>query len=156
MGLTGLPLGVSLILPGDVLPALASRRPRLLRSVAGLAVMAYGLIRLASAARGRAASLTRVSWLGGNWFVLGYNFPWHQYNYDFGNDQYANVHYYSATINSQFADLRAHGTHATRWYVFNNAAAYPLFDAQGRVSGLPASFFQNFDDALAIAAANNV
>src|SRR5262245_1546265 len=102
------------------------------------------------------ALLNRVSWAGGQWFALGYNFPWHQYNYDFGNDQHANVHYYASQIGSQLGDLQANGTHVTRWYVFNNATAYPLFDSQGRVSSLPSSFFQNFDDALALASARGI
>ena len=119
-------------------------------------MLTAGLLGLSGPGVGRAAPLDRVSLLGGNWFALGYNFPWYQYNYDFGPDQYANVHYYYTTLNTQLADLRANGTHATRWYVFNNATQYPLFDAQGRVSGLPPSFFQNFDDALALAAANNI
>ena len=46
----------------------------LLASLVGLAVPRVG----------SAVPLNRVSWLGGNWFLLGYNYPWHQYNYDFG------------------------------------------------------------------------
>src|SRR5687768_3706257 len=107
-------------------------------------------------APGGAAALDRVPHLGGNWFLLGYNYPWHSYNYDFGNERYSNVHAEYAKIDAQFKELAAAGTHVTRWYIFNDASVYPLFDAQGVVSGLPTSFFQNFDDALAIASANNV
>jgi hypothetical protein len=97
-----------------------------------------------------------VSWLGGSWFALGYNYPWHHYNYDFGDDASDNVHGQYGVVDAQFADLQANGTHVTRWYVFNDGARYPLFDRQGRVTGLPASFYQNFDDMLAIASAHNV
>lgn len=103
-----------------------------------------------------AAPLNRVSWLGGDWFALGYNYPWHQYNYDFGSDQYANVRYYYTTIAGQLAELKTNGTRVTRWYVLNNATAYPLFDGQGRVSGLPPTLYQNFDDMLALASAQNL
>jgi hypothetical protein len=106
--------------------------------------------------RPEAVPLNRVSWLGGQWFALGYNYPWHQYNYDFGTDQYANVRHHYAKISSQLTDLQANGTRVTRWYIFNDAATYPLFDAQGRVRGLPGSFFQNFDDVLALASARNI
>jgi hypothetical protein len=105
---------------------------------------------------GRGPTPPRVSWLGKNWFALGYAFPWHYYNADFGDDSALHIHHSYATLARQFADLQAHGTHVSRWYVFNDAAAYPLFDAQGRVSGLPASFFQNFDDALALASAHGI
>lgn len=102
------------------------------------------------------ATPNRVRWLGGNWFLVGYNFPWHQYNYDFGPEEYSNVRYYYQKIENQFADLQANGTRVTRWYVFNNASQYPRFDSQGQVTGLGSQFFQNFDDALAIASAYNI
>jgi hypothetical protein len=102
------------------------------------------------------ATPNRVSWLGGQWFLLGYNYPWHQYNYDFGDDRNANVRGMYGKIDGQLADLRQYGTHATRWYVFNDALRYPLFDRDGRVSGLPASFFDNFDAALELASAHNI
>lgn len=27
------------------------------------------------------ATPDRVSWLGGSWFALGYNYSWHNYNF---------------------------------------------------------------------------
>ncbi|HEY7065320.1 MAG TPA: hypothetical protein VII06_27835 [Chloroflexota bacterium] len=102
------------------------------------------------------ATPDRVSWLGGSWFAVGYNYPWRRYNYDFGDDAAENVHAQYGTIDAQFADLQANGTHVTRWYVFNDGARYPIFDRNGHVTGLPGSFYQNLDDALAIASAHNV
>jgi hypothetical protein len=102
------------------------------------------------------ATPDRVSALGGSWFALGYNFPWRNYNYDFGDDARENVHGHYFALDGQFADLQASGTHVTRWYVFNDGAQYPTFDRNGRVTGLPATFYQNFDDMLALASAHNV
>jgi hypothetical protein len=97
----------------------------------------------------------RVSWLGGHWFLLGHNYPWHHYNYDFGDDAASNVLGSYARIDAQLAELRGYGTYVTRWYVFNDGVRYPLFDAQGHVSGLPAQFFENFDAALRLATAHD-
>jgi hypothetical protein len=94
------------------------------------------------------ATPDRVSWLGGQWFALGYNYPWHSYNYDFGPDRGSSIRGMSGKIDGQLADLRGAGTHVTRWYVFNDAARYPEFDQQGRVTGLPDSFYDNFDAML--------
>jgi Glycosyl hydrolases family 2, TIM barrel domain len=102
------------------------------------------------------ATPDRVSWLGGSWFALGYNYPWHNYNYDFGDDPATNIHGQYGALDSQFADLQANGTHVTRWYIFNDGVRYPTFGRDGQVAGLPASFYQNFDDMLALASAHNV
>src|SRR5579883_2522050 len=107
-------------------------------------------------ARRPRATPDRVSALGGSWFAVGYNYPWHRYNYDFGDDAGENIHGQYAALDAQLADLQASGTHVTRWYVFNDGERYPLFDRNGQVTGLPASFYQNFDDMLALASAHNV
>ncbi|HLI25652.1 MAG TPA: glycoside hydrolase family 2 TIM barrel-domain containing protein [Chloroflexota bacterium] len=104
----------------------------------------------------RGPRLDRVSWLDGDWFLLGYNYPWYDYNQDFLPDSPQNVRANYARIDTQLADLRANGTHVTRWYVFNDAAAYPEFDAQGRVTGLSPQFLQQFDDAVALASAHGI
>jgi hypothetical protein len=130
-----------------------SRRAPLL----ALAVVGLLLAGLADASTPPArATPDRVSWLGGNWFALGYNFPWRNYNYDFGDDARENVHGRYALVDSQFAELKASGAHVTRWYIFNDGARYPIFDRNGRVTGVPQSFYQNFDDMLAIASAHNI
>jgi hypothetical protein len=104
----------------------------------------------------RGARLDRVNWHDDDWFLLGYNYPWHEYNKDFLPDSPQNVRANYARIDAQLADLRAHGTHVTRWYVFNDASSYPLFDAQGQVAGLPPQFLQQFDDAVALASAHGI
>lgn len=96
-----------------------------------------------------------ISFHGGKRFLIGYDYPWHRYSYDFSVSR-INVHGQYAAINSQFADLSANGTHVTRWFVFNNFSQNPLLDTRGYVIGLSPGFFQSFDDALAIARAHHI
>jgi hypothetical protein len=132
---------------------MARRRAPLL-ALAGVALLLAGLAN-PSAPPARATP-DRVSWLGGTWFALGYNYPWRNYNYDFGDDFRENVHGQYGLVETQFAELQASGTHVTRWYVFNDGARYPTFAPNGQVTGLPASFYQNFDDMLALASAHDI
>jgi hypothetical protein len=98
-----------------------------------------------------------VTHLNNNWFLLGFNYPWFQYNYDFGGSQYSNINYYQTTIDSQLKDISLNGTHVTRWYIFNNTAKYPTFNSQtGLVEPLPLSFYQNFDSLIVLAKKNNI
>ncbi len=143
--------------------------PRLYRGTVAmllaLAVLAAGVTDGALPGRGAADGAAwaspsptpdRVTWLGGQWFALGYNFPWYKYNYDFGDDRSANVVGSLNVLDGQFADLRTYGTRVTRWYIFNDATRYPAFDLQGRVVPLPATFFENFDAMLELAAKHQV
>src|SRR5579884_4040605 len=94
-----------------------------------LAVAALLLVGLAAPGTPPArATPDRVSALGGSWFAVGYNYPWHRYNYDFGDDAGENIHGQYAALDAQLADLQASGTHVTRWYVFNDGERYPHFD----------------------------
>jgi hypothetical protein len=104
----------------------------------------------------RGQRLDRVAWHDDDWFLLGYNYPWHEYNKDFLPGSGQNVRANYARIDAQLADLRAHGTHVTRWYVFNDASAYPAFDGRGQVAGLSPQFLQQFDDAVALASAHGI
>ncbi|HEV3096667.1 MAG TPA: hypothetical protein VG104_05945 [Candidatus Dormibacteraeota bacterium] len=101
-------------------------------------------------------TLSRVHFLGGNWFVLGYDYPWKDYSYDFGTS--ANITQNYSAINAQFADMAANGTHVTRWYVFNDGSQALVFNGSGWITGIknPTAFYQDFDQMLAIAQANNV
>jgi hypothetical protein len=130
--------------------------PRLLFALAALTALVCSVVMLIAPISGYAARPDRLIWLGGDWFAVGFNYPWHEYSFDFGADPTKDVHANYSQIDSQFADLQANGTHVTRWFVFGSAAQAPLFDAQGLVTGLPPSFFQDFDEALTIASAHNV
>lgn len=120
-------------------------------------IITANLSGLISPSVGQAAPSNRISFAGGNWFLFGYNFGWHNYNDDFdagwsGGAVLANY----SLINAQFAQMRSYGTRVTRWYIFNDASHYPLFNAQGLVQGLPPNFLANFDAALQIASANGI
>jgi hypothetical protein len=109
-------------------------------------------------AAGATTFANRIPFLGGNWFLLGYNYPWLHYSYDFGPNNGGNNIGDYATIDGQFADMHDNaGVRVTRWFVFNDFSQAPLVDSTtGMVTGLPANFFQNMDDALAIAKAHNI
>ncbi|HYU75664.1 MAG TPA: hypothetical protein VEL31_23585 [Ktedonobacteraceae bacterium] len=103
-----------------------------------------------------ATSNKRIPFGGSKWFLVGYDYPWNNYGYDFSNSS-SNVHGQYSTVNNTFADLQANGTHVTRWFVFNDFRAAPLVNNNtGMVTGLPVNFFQSFDDALAIAHRHNI
>jgi len=72
-----------------------------------------------------ATSNNRIRFGGSKWFLIGYDYPWNNYGYDFSNSN-SNVHGQYSTVNDTFADLQANGTHVTRWFVFNDFRAAPL------------------------------
>ena len=72
-----------------------------------------------------ATSNKRTPFGGSKWFLIGYDYPWNNYGYDFSNSN-SNVHGQYSTVNDTFADLQANGTHVTRWFVFNDFRAAPL------------------------------
>jgi hypothetical protein len=47
--------------------------------------------------------------------------------------------------------LQVAGVRTLRWFVFSDGRASPEFDAQGRVTGLDAAFFRDFDAMLVLA-----
>lgn len=103
-----------------------------------------------------APTLSRISAFGGNWYLLGYDYPWKDYSYDFGTTSNISQNY--SAISSQFADMAANGTHVTRWFVLNDGTQALSFNSSGWVTGLknPTAFYQNFDQMVAIAQAHNV
>ncbi len=100
-------------------------------------------------------SPTRVPFLGGQWFLVGYNYPWHSYQDDFASGS-RNIRAQRAVIASQFADMASNGTHVVRWFMFNDFSQNPLFDGHGTVEGISPDVYQSLDDALAIARSNHI
>ena len=107
------------------------------------------------ASQRQATSPGRIPVHGKDVFLLGYNYPWYHYSYDFsaGSDT---IHSNYSTIAQQFADMAKNGTHVTRWFIFNDFSQTPLFDTQDHIIDLPPAFFQAFDDAINIASANHI
>jgi hypothetical protein len=103
----------------------------------------------------QACDLDRISFLGGKWFLLGFDFPWNNYSQDFGKND-LNVHGQYTDINYQFDDLSNYGTHVTRWFMFNDFSQNPLLDKRGDVVGLSPDIYHSLDDALAIARAHHI
>src|SRR5207237_10904785 len=90
-----------------------------------------------------APTLSRVSAFGGKWFLLGYDYPWKDYSYDFSTTSNISPNY--SAISSQFADMAANGTHVTRWCVFNKGSQALSFNSSGWISGLKTNhaFYQD-------------
>lgn len=105
-----------------------------------------------------AARVNRIHFLGGNWFLVGYNYPWYHYGDDFGGSGTNNIHSNAVTINAQFREMASQaGAHVTRWFMFNDFRSAPIRDSTtGMIIGLPASFYQDMDTALSIAKANHL
>lgn len=94
-------------------------------------------------------------WNEREWFLLGVNYPWFNYGHDFGTTAWGHhgVSSVKSTeqIDSDFADLYAHGVRVIRWFMFGDGRASPEFNEAGEVSGFDAFFFPDFDAALTLA-----
>lgn len=101
-----------------------------------------------------------IRWRGSDWYLLGVNYPYHQYGNDFGGNAWGSygVHDPStyATVDADFAQLAALGVRTVRWFAFADGRAGITFDAAGLPSGLDPFVTQDFDAALEIAQRHNI
>lgn len=88
-------------------------------------------------------------------FSVGLNYPWNNYGWDFGEAAWGYRGVSSpearASIEKDFAAMRAAGAGAVRWFVMCDGRAAPEFDARGLVTGFDQYFYRDFDAALEIA-----
>lgn len=100
----------------------------------------------------------RIPWAGGQWFLLGANYPWYSYGADFGSNAWGRrgVHATSAQVDADFGRMAAMGIHSTRWWVFADGRAGIQFDTAGMPTGLDTDVFPDLDAAMAIAAHHRV
>jgi hypothetical protein len=96
-----------------------------------------------------------LSWNGTNMYLLGINYPWHDYAVDFGNGPWG--HFFNpANIQQDFQQMAANGVQEMRWWVCGDGRYAPLFDGAGNVTGFDAQFFGDLDTALQIAKNYNI
>jgi Cellulase (glycosyl hydrolase family 5) len=99
---------------------------------------------------------TRINWVGSNTFTTGANVPWMTWPYaaghgDFGGGATDGVVARKAAIAVGFAKLQASGTHAVRWWTFQQDAWQINRDANGWPTSLNPAVYADFDAAMSLA-----
>ena len=107
-----------------------------------------------------AAWAPTIRWRGGDWYLLGVNYPYHQYGNDFGGNAWGNYGVHDpdtyATVDADFARMAALGVRTVRWFAFADGRAGITFDAAGLPTGLDPFVTRDFDAALEIAGRHNI
>ena len=96
---------------------------------------------------------SRIPVGGGDYFLLGANFPWKSYGGDFGSNAWGvyGVHTKPDEIAGQFQQMADGGLQVVRWFVFTDGRAGIIFDNSGTPSGLQEDVLKDFDAAVGIA-----
>jgi hypothetical protein len=101
-----------------------------------------------------------IRWRGGDWYLVGVNYPYHKYGNDFGGNAWGSygVHDPStyAAVDADFAQMSSLGVRTVRWFAFADGRAGITFDAAGLPSGIDEYVIQDFDSALEIAQRHNI
>ena len=101
-----------------------------------------------------------IRWRGGDWYLLGVNYPYHRYGNDFGGNGWGSYGVHDpdtyAAVDADFAKLSSIGVRTVRWFVFADARAGITFDEAGLPTGLDEFVMQDFDAALEIAERHNI
>lgn len=101
-----------------------------------------------------------ITWQGGTWFLLGVNYPWHQYGNDFGNNARGSfgVHNESTyrAVDADFAKMARMGVHTVRWFVFGDGSVGITYDRHGMPTGIDQNVLPDMDAALEIAQRHNI
>jgi hypothetical protein len=101
-----------------------------------------------------------IQWRGGEWYLLGVNYPYYHYGNDFGGNVWGSygVHDPStnAAVDADFEQMAAMGIRTVRWFVFADGRAGITYDAAGMPSGIDEFVTQDFDAALEIAQRHNI
>jgi hypothetical protein len=101
-----------------------------------------------------------IRWRGGDWYLLGVNYPYYHYGNDFGANAWGSYGVHDpasyATVDTDFARLSSLGVRTVRWFAFADGRAGITFDEAGLPSGLDEFVFQDFDAALEIAQRHNI
>jgi hypothetical protein len=101
-----------------------------------------------------------IRWRGGDRFLLGVNYPYHQYGNDFGGNAWGSYGVHDPktyeVVDADFEQLSSMGVRTVRWFVFTDGRAGIKFDGEGMPSGLDEFVMQDFDAALEIAQRHNI
>lgn len=96
-----------------------------------------------------------IFWNGQSSYLLGADFAWSNYGTDFGTGGWGKFTDWT-TIASQFATLHSQGVRIVRWWLFADGRYSPDFNSDGTVSGLDNSVLPDLDQAMQIAANNQI
>ncbi len=90
---------------------------------------------------------------GGDYFLLGANYPWKSYGGDFGGNGWGvyGVHTLPDAYAMQFQQMHDAGLQVVRWFVFTDGRAGIIFDNSGTPTGLDPHVLNDFEVAVAIA-----
>ncbi len=90
---------------------------------------------------------------GGDYFLLGANYPWKSYGGDFGGNAWGTygVHTKPDEYAAQFQQMADGGLQVVRWFVFTDGRAGVIFDNSGTPTGLGEDVLVDLDAAVAIA-----
>ena len=96
---------------------------------------------------------SRIPVGGGEYFLLGANYPWKSYGGDFGSNAWGvyGVHTKPDEIAGQFQQMTDGGLQVVRWFIVTDGRAGIIFDNSGTPSGLHEDVLKDFDAAVGIA-----
>ena len=76
-----------------------------------------------------------IQWRGGEWYLLGVNYPYYHYGNDFGGNVWGSYGVHDPTTNAEvdadFERMSAMGIRTVRWFVFADGRAGITYDAAG-------------------------
>lgn len=95
---------------------------------------------------------------GGEYFLLGANYPWLNYGGDFGANSWGTygVHTKGPEIGAHFDQLENYGARVVRWFVFTDGRAGLAFDGGGVPTGLGEHVLEDMQAAVDIARARGL
>ncbi|MBX9853058.1 MAG: cellulase family glycosylhydrolase [Cytophagaceae bacterium] len=106
-----------------------------------------------------AASSQLINLSGKNFFLNGANIAWYNYGWDFGDNAagFGGGNGYDAVWwENTFTDIESYGGNCVRIWIHCKGEHNPLFDVNGKCSGLNNNFFNNLDNLLQRAEAHNI
>ncbi|HEX5478160.1 MAG TPA: hypothetical protein VFY79_00420 [Dehalococcoidia bacterium] len=110
-----------------------------------------------TAAATGAQSDARVTVDGGQYFLVGANYPWVNYGNDFGSNAWGAYGVHTGGPSSgDLHDMSAQGAHVVRWWVFADGRAGINFSPDGTPTGVQQSVYEDLDRAVTEARQNNV
>lgn len=90
---------------------------------------------------------------GGDYFLLGANYPWHSYGGDFGANNWGTYGVHTATgeIGGHFDTMKGYGVRVVRWFVFTDGRAGITFAGDGTPTGLGDHVLEDMQAAIDLA-----
>jgi hypothetical protein len=113
-----------------------------------------------SATTSAGAWASTLRWRGGDWYLLGVNYPYYHYGNDFGANAWGSYGVHDPTtyaaVDKDFAQMSSLGVRTARWFVFADGRAGIKYDTAGLPSGIDEFVTRDLDAALEIAKRHNI